>query len=1635
MLDRLSHEVQAVAGRGRRGRRPSPRPMRRNRNRPCIDSLEPRQLLAVVPGPIVPGQVYQEVAFYDSNGDTVEVRIDGPTSGGRGFTLQLAGGSTNISDIRALNLVGLTAENGLSIVVTPNELTIAPGGDFGKMFSSGYTNVARITADPGVTALGDVHLSGAIVNAIALPGVDLGGITLDTGMTAYVDTVNNATMGSINVSAPAITITNPITGAAEIYDESPTGPTANYNPTSGLIDLWDVTAASIGSIVVNGTISADTKNPYDESRLTNDLRGVIAVSGEIGSIVAPRGAMSNAIRAGGVGMIRLGQIDGEITTTDASRPMTIYVPSQFSGFLNAAGHLNLGFTGTNAEKVTANIRAGGGISGSDPSTTDPVLVPDKFAAPVYNMSAAVGIAGVEVNGDAMARWYSASDIGSVKARTFAAGSLFEAAGSIGDVEQLMTTRASTSATTGQTTQAAADLDGFFKAGGDIGDVKSPTGIKAQIIAGGSIGDLTGVSGGLSSTVVLAGGCIGDLAFFQVAASTTEIKAGGDIGDIHLYSGDLSWNIRAGGSIGDVTLDAGSINKAVIVGRGGLGDVTVVSPTLAAIQGGGLISGADMGLVSARAFGQTAILGTLIQAAGRIEGVVGISYGSTTLPEVSAGVTSSVASTFNGIDKAQIVAGSIGPVLGQAYVGTGLYRVVVHAQAGDIDSITGIGNGDGVYKSIVVAEGGIGPIRGVSTVLGSGIEGGSFDANGKSAAANGKIGQVTAQGGPAGGDGIHLTRFQASNRIAGIDATANANGGDAINGVSTYAVSYGTIRALVLGGQTGYGIVNMTLRAWSDYENNRPDVQVDAIRADVRSALGAGISGSTFQIKGDLTDLEARALNGSAIFNSTFSISQGDFGRIYAESINSGTAIDRSTFTASNGSIASARTYAGASTSGITAIAGGTSIYSNAIYGSIFSADANIGMIYAVTRGGTAILDSTFIADADYGRAMNGPNLPGVTPDPSDEGALFGIYAKTSGQNLISSRGISGSTFEGEKIAFITVEVTDREEGGAGISASTFRARNAVYDGSGSFDDGGTIGAITVVEGSLRGNGIEYSRFLAGAAGSIGDIQVRVLGGVGIKGSEFRTTLFDYDQKRFTGKIGKIRIVAGRSGDPGLFPLPAPPNDAWTLLPAGIDSSYFAAYAGIGDVYVSSLGTGVSSSVFLADFDAISQMAGIPAAILPLMAQDTPGDLGNVTIIANGRFGAGAIQSIFTGRNVGDVVIRSASREAQPAPQKRPTGNQALDAVIDAVAAMLGFNLPTDIGPAASAVSIYLATNGDIGLISVLNLGVGYDSIDSAYVALPNGYYGPVSRMDSARGNFFWGKARTTADSWAATPTASANSVAPATAGTYRPGDSMDLLVDFSRPVTVSGTPTFEVQVGSTTRTARYVGGGGTSRLVFRVDVQAGDSGDVAIPAGSGIRTDLKNHIIESDTGLAVTSLTPSPTGLSSVYVGDPPAPPAPPAPPTPVDTTAPTIVGVSGVESSATRYAVGGVLMVRVTFSEPVSAFGMPSIPMTIGNLSRSFVYSGGSGTNTLVFAYTLTRADVRARRAATISGQVVLPAGSAIVDAAGNAALLPAAQAEPSQPVTTTGARKRTVPVRTGVATPRGGMALRARSAIARRW
>ncbi|MES2943071.1 MAG: FG-GAP-like repeat-containing protein, partial [Pseudomonadota bacterium] len=107
-----------------------------------------------------------------------------------------------------------------------------------------------------------------------------------------------------------------------------------------------------------------------------------------------------------------------------------------------------------------------------------------------------------------------------------------------------------------------------------------------------------------------------------------------------------------------------------------------------------------------------------------------------------------------------------------------------------------------------------------------------------------------------------------------------------------------------------------------------------------------------------------------------------------------------------------------------------------------------------------------------------------------------------------------------------------------------------------------------------------------------------------------------------------------------------------------------------------------------------------------------------------------------------------------------------------------------------------------------------------------------------------------------------------------------------------------------------------------------------------------------------------------------------------IDSTLP----LAGAVSSATpngRYGVGSVITLHVAFTENVTvAGGTPTLALETGTTDHLATYSGGSGTNTLSFSYTVQAGDSSADLDILSNGALVLN-GASIRDAAGNNAVL----------------------------------------------
>jgi hypothetical protein len=1134
----------------------------------AIDRLEDRRMLA-----ILPGQVVTSASYIDADGDAVAIAVTGTVPQGAGFTVELAGQATDNADATRINLSGLTVANGLQVVVTPKVLASQPGGNFATLYSPGYTNVAflsNLAPAVAMTALGGIQLSAAVVHSMSLEGIAVGSITLDAGEAPFCDRINS-------------------------QNNQQGTDSKMYQPVTGLIDLGGITAGSIDSLVINGAISAPTGNPFDTS-VTNDFRSVINVSGSIGSVIGLRSSLAGAIRAQSIGSVRVANIAGEITTR-GSDPFSINLPSDFKGFINAGGHLHLGFPLSDGAKITGQINAAGGISGSDKSsTTDTLFLPGEYAGSFTNTSQATGIADIAIDGEGLLTIYSATSVGDISADAFGADFVVEAGGAIGSIEA------------GQ-----GALAGHLQAGVDIGAVRTIGNVLATLKAGRDIGTITTITGSLESPSIQAGRDIGAITT-HTGILGTSIVAGGDLGAILIANGDVELSyIRARDIVGVTVVDGGIQTTSLVADRD-IGDIT----TFGSIGGFGIqdvsmVAGGDIGKILSRAHTGYGIRELKLDAQGDIASVTGISFGE-----------------FGSLDGAGILdsnflAANIDAVFGRGVGGGGIEstRIVTRTAAsgaaidrstGRVGAVTGEGWLDGLLGVTVVAHSDIGAITGISFIDGSGISGGSYDAN------YGAIGQITAAGGAAGGFGIEGTRFQAtdltSGRIAGIMTSANANGRDAMAEAKVYAGSIGPISATVHGGLDGNGIVGSEIRAFGD--------AIDSVSVDVRSINGVGIQEGKITASGDFGPLTVKTFNATGISGGEFQ-SRGNFGDISVVAEKGGNGIENAVFTAP-GRIFYDTPYGALSLDHdpkgnfgrITVDANGTNAVANGIVGTKFSAIGDIGLITVRTKGATAIVDSTFAADTDGDYT----GTPSLTSPGQNTGTIAGITAVAAGRNRQASSGIVRSTFTAAMVGNVTAAI-QAVEGGDGIVDSRFEARTAIYDGFGNYDNVGRIGNVTVTNAADQpdtGAGIRGSQFFAGAGGEIGNIAVTTTAGSGIVASSFdasiRGVVFDPDQNLFTSTIGTVTVNSGRVA-------------GFTFVPAGITLSTFTAAAGIGAVTVNSVGSGITGSIFEADFDW-------------QLVNDATGAIGNITVRVPGRNASAVTGSVFGGFALGNIEVRLAA---------------------------------------------------------------------------------------------------------------------------------------------------------------------------------------------------------------------------------------------------------------------------------------------------------------------------------------------------------------------------------------------------------
>ena len=248
-------------------------------------------------------------------------------------------------------------------------------------------------------------------------------------------------------------------------------------------------------------------------------------------------------------------------------------------------------------------------------------------------------------------------------------------------------------------------------------------------------------------------------------------------------------------------------------------------------------------------------------------------------------------------------------------------------------------------------------------------------------------------------------------------------------------------------------------------------------------------------------------------------------------------------------------------------------------------------------------------------------------------------------------------------------------------------------------------------------------------------------------------------------------------------------------------------------------------------------------------------------------------------------------------------------------------------------------------------------------------------------------------------------------GAFAVGATVEAEVTFDAPVTVGtedGTPTLALIANGGIRLASYASGTGTETLTFAWRVGEAD-GPVAAPvrvAASGLK--LNGGTIASAAG------RPASLGFGE----------------------APGVTAVSVATPDDGSWEAGDTVEAVLTFAEPVTVEGAPSVGLVLEGAIRRAVYAAGSGTDALAFRYTLGQGDGPWDRAALAGNSLSLDGGTIVSAGGGLAAALAhagASGAGEAEPPTVTGV---TVVSDAGSdATYALGERIRVRVAFARRW
>lgn len=222
------------------------------------------------------------------------------------------------------------------------------------------------------------------------------------------------------------------------------------------------------------------------------------------------------------------------------------------------------------------------------------------------------------------------------------------------------------------------------------------------------------------------------------------------------------------------------------------------------------------------------------------------------------------------------------------------------------------------------------------------------------------------------------------------------------------------------------------------------------------------------------------------------------------------------------------------------------------------------------------------------------------------------------------------------------------------------------------------------------------------------------------------------------------------------------------------------------------------------------------------------------------------------------------------------------------------------------------------------------------------------------------------------PIPTVTSITPPANGTYVEGDVLYFTLNFNMIVDVTGSPILESQLDSTNPTLTnmtYSSGSGTVGVIFRYVVTDADSDYTGL--------DFINSLNLNGGEIKNSNLTNADLDLTTALAG--------------LDTTGVIIDGIDPFVVSITppvdgTYSNGENLDFSVEFNEVVSVTGSPKMTVDIGGSSFDLTYAAGTGTNNLVFRYTLLGGE-EDTDGINLTSAAISPGAGSIVDASANLA------------------------------------------------